>query len=94
MSSTIPTWSLGDRIRKARRDAGLSQQELADTIGVKVGSVSSWEADTAKPRDVITVVSAIAEATDVSVVWLAGLTGEDAMGSARELDGPAQLVCL
>jgi succinyl-CoA synthetase beta subunit len=52
-------------------------QELADGIGVKVGSVSSWEADSAKPRDTFTVVSAIAEATDVSVVWLAGLDTQD-----------------
>ena len=77
MSSTIPKWSLGDRIRKARREAEMSQQELADAIGVKVGSVSSWEADSAKPRDTFTVVSAIAEATDVSVVWLAGLDTQD-----------------
>lgn len=84
MSNTIPNWSLGDRVRKARRAAGMSQQQLADAIGVKVGSVSSWEADTATPRDTLAVVSAIAEATSVSVVWLAGLDGEGAMDSGRE----------
>lgn len=61
---TIPAWTFGDRVRKARRAAGMSQQQLADAIGVKVGSVSSWEADTATPRDTLAVVSAIAEAVE------------------------------
>jgi transcriptional regulator with XRE-family HTH domain len=83
MSNTIPSWSLGDRIRKARRQAEMSQQELADAINVKVGSVSSWEADSATPRHAFEVIAAIAKATDVSVVWLAGLDDGGTMDSHR-----------
>ena len=66
----------------------MSQQELADAIGVKVANLGNWEADTAKPRNTLEVVGAIAAATDVSVVWLAGLSAPDGMDSRRELDGP------
>lgn len=31
------------RIAKLRRDAGLSQQQLADKIGVRRGALSMWE---------------------------------------------------
>lgn len=51
--NTIPEWTIGDRIRKARRAADMSQAELADAIGVKVANLGNWEADTSKPRDTL-----------------------------------------
>lgn len=43
--------SIGDQIRKARKEAGLSQQALADLIGVTRASISQWESNTPKLRD-------------------------------------------
>lgn len=40
---------LGERIKKAREDAGLSQQALADRVGLKQGqSISNYERDQAE----------------------------------------------
>lgn len=43
--------TLGERLRKAREDAGLSQTELAEKIGIKSSSgvISNWERDLNKP---------------------------------------------
>ena len=30
----IPTWTMGDRLAKARRDTGMSTREFADALGV------------------------------------------------------------
>ncbi len=35
---------LGGRIREARRNAGLSQEKLAEQIGVSRQAVTKWEA--------------------------------------------------
>lgn len=40
---TLPMDTLGDRIRHLRGVKGLSQQELADKLGVTKGAVSQWE---------------------------------------------------
>lgn len=42
--------TLGQRIKKARENAGLMQSELAAKIGVKSsGVISNWETDKSKP---------------------------------------------
>ena len=42
--------TLGQRIKKAREEAGLMQSELASKIGVKsAGVISNWETDKSKP---------------------------------------------
>ena len=40
---------LGARLQKLRRQAGMSQQELADRLHVSRQSISKWELGTAKP---------------------------------------------
>jgi transcriptional regulator with XRE-family HTH domain len=69
----VPQWTIGDRIRKARREADLSQQELADAIGVGVNRLGNWEANVNKPDDVVAIAKAIARATAVRADWIAGL---------------------
>jgi transcriptional regulator with XRE-family HTH domain len=75
----IPEWTLGDRFRKARRHAGLTQQQISDQLRVdgktvKVERYSNWEADINKPRggaltDVCLQLEAI---TGFPADWLAG----------------------
>ena len=36
-----PTWTLSDRMWKARKDAGLTAQQIADTIGISRKSVTN-----------------------------------------------------
>lgn len=43
--------SLGERIRRARERARLSQEELAKAAGASVRAVGDWENDRRKPRN-------------------------------------------
>lgn len=71
----MPEWTFGDRLRKARREAKLTQEQMASALGLeKVGRYSAWEADNANPRDIITVAKRVAEVTGVPVDWLLGLS--------------------
>lgn len=59
---------LNQRILKARLDAKLTQEQLADATGKSRGAVSQWEAGDVHPRP--TTLSAIAKATGVDLRWL------------------------
>ncbi len=42
--------SMGARLAKARRNQNLTQEQLAETLGVTRQAVSRWESDTAYPE--------------------------------------------
>ena len=44
-----PSYSLGEMLAKARRDAGLEQEAVATALGVSRPLVSKWERDRAVP---------------------------------------------
>lgn len=69
---TVPDWSLGERIRKARTHAGLDQEQLASRLNVDRRTVSRWETDLTEPN--ATRLTALAEATGVPVEWLLGIS--------------------
>lgn len=58
--------TLGDLLKRARRDAGLDQQQLGDAIGVSNATISKWELDKSQPT--FANVRAIIEATNSD--WL------------------------
>ena len=66
---------LSMRVRKARHPAGLSQQVLAERMGVTRGAVANWESAVAVPA--ARRLARIANVTGVSYEWLA--TGRGAM---------------
>lgn len=66
-----PTYTLGERIRRARMDRGWQQEDLARVVGVSRPQVSKWERNKAIP-DIIEAV-AIAEHTGKSLGWLCGV---------------------
>ena len=45
--------TLGERLRKIRNSARLTQRELADLVGVKTRQIARYEADDAMPRPYI-----------------------------------------
>ena len=70
-----------ERIRRARRKAGLSQAALADLVKVRRRAVSNWES----AKDVLPSMQnlvAIAQACRVSIEWLG--TGRGGMTSDPE----------
>lgn len=85
MSTTthIPVWTMGDRLRKAREDAGLSQAELALEVGVSRATVSNAEVGATTPLPI--TVNAWARITGVPAEWLRTGRVED---TPRPRSGP------
>lgn len=79
---------LSERIRLARRRAGLSQHALAGHCNVSRSAVGNWES-AADVHPSLTSLAAIAKSTHVSFEWLA--TGRGNMGLEHDplLDTPA-----
>lgn len=65
-------WSFGDRVRKVRREAGLTQRQFAAELGVTAASVDAWESDRNKPRDLIGMASLIEDAFSLPHGWVLG----------------------
>jgi transcriptional regulator with XRE-family HTH domain len=64
----IPVWTLGDRLRKARQDAGLEQRDLAEAMGLSPSTIGTYEKGVTPPK--LLVLKAWALATGVPVEWL------------------------
>lgn len=58
---------LGSRIKTAREQAGLTQDDLADIVGLSMRQIQNLESGTSKPYKHL---ATIAEATGRSVEWL------------------------
>jgi len=67
---SVPTWTVGERLCKAREWAGLDQGQLADLIGVSRSTVSNYERGTSKKPPKKIVLNAWALATGVARLWL------------------------
>lgn len=64
---TLPTWTLQDRIRKAREHAGLKQDELAQVLKTTRQTLGRWENGSNTPTE--KNLQALAEATGVPLSW-------------------------
>jgi|SRR5581483_1812973 len=69
-ATIIPTWTVGDRLRKSRIHAGLEQADIARILGVAQSAIAKWERDERKPRDLLRIVEGWAAATHVPREWL------------------------
>ncbi len=67
-SDTENRGSIGDRVRQARKSAGLSQADLAKRIGVSQPAIATWESGVHDPRRV--VMAKLADALSISHEWL------------------------
>jgi transcriptional regulator with XRE-family HTH domain len=72
--------TFGDRLAGAREAAGMTQAELARTLGVRQATLAAWEDDASEPR--ANRLQMLAGMLNVSIRWL--LTGE-----GEGLEGPA-----
>lgn len=72
-----PEWTLGDRLRKAREEAGLDQAALADALGVSRATISNHEVGIGKRGTNRMMIRAWALATGVEAEWIEyGRTGD------------------
>jgi transcriptional regulator with XRE-family HTH domain len=63
------TWTLGDRLHKSRKAAGVSVEAMAKALGVSRNTVTNWETGRAVPRR--GAVIAWAQVTGAPFDWLA-----------------------
>ena len=76
--------TLGERLQRLRRARGMTQEQLAERIGVSRQSLSGWENDAALP-DTVHVV-ALAELFGVTTDYLLmGKTPDSVPSAALEL---------
>lgn len=64
--------TFGDRVAAAREALGMTDEELARRLGVRLKTVRGWENDAAEPR--ANKLQILAGVLNVSIRWL--LTGE------------------
>lgn len=65
---------IGERLLDLRKDAGITQDELAAILNINKHSISSYERDKSEPPDAVKI--AIASYFSVSIDYLLGLTDE------------------
>jgi transcriptional regulator with XRE-family HTH domain len=80
---------IGQRVRATRLDRGLTQDELADQVGVSRSAVAQWE--TGRAGQVTGNLSRIAGALEVNVEYLMYGDDKHAMGEVRQGDELALL---
>lgn len=89
----IPAWTFGDRIRKARGIAGMTQAEFAVAINVSEASLAQWETDRARPRELLDVAKRVDGLTDIPAQWLLGLSLLPRLDSNQEPSGLRSQPC-
>ena len=60
--------TFGEKLKEARKDAGLSQEQLAQKLSVSRSAVAKWESDKGMPD--VNNLKAISQLLDVSVDYL------------------------
>lgn len=76
--------SIGERVREARKEAGITQQQLADKVGVSQPALSELENGDSYGT---TRLAAIASVLGVSALWLEtgrGQKRQDGMGLSQQ----------
>lgn len=74
-------WTLGDRLAKARRHAGLSRAQMAAQLEVSDQTIRNWEYDTIEPR--ASYIKRWAAMTGVTIGYLYGEEDGEGDGGSR-----------
>jgi len=67
-NGSVPEWTFGDRLRKARQVSGLTVRDFAEEIGVSTKTITDAEGDRRRPRKIL--INAYAMRTGVPREWL------------------------
>lgn len=73
--------TFGDRLAGAREAAGLTQEDLAQRLGVRLTTLQNWEDDLAEPRG--NRLQMLAGMLNVSLAWLLTAEGDGLVGPAE-----------
>ena len=91
-ATQVPVFTLGDRLRKARDVTGMSQQQMATSLGIGRRSVSRYEDGDQEPKR--GVVMAWSMVTGVPYRWLAEGVSDTDPNTECELDTPDHRVLI
>jgi transcriptional regulator with XRE-family HTH domain len=72
----------GQRLRQFRKDKGMTQNELADHLGVSIPAISAWEKGRSLPRD--HRLTALAEILGIPLSTLASTAMSDHLGELMD----------
>lgn len=72
----------GERIKAARKAAGLTQAELAKKLGIPYQSIGQWENNIRNPK--YETIQKISKALDVDSLWLMGPDNSDYLLAGAE----------
>jgi transcriptional regulator with XRE-family HTH domain len=97
-SERVPRFTRGDRMAKARRDAGISTGEMARFLDVSPATIGNYEHDRTAPM--LGTLRSWAARTDVALEWLRGgaeppkddAPGEDLALAAVDREPPIMFV--
>lgn len=78
------TWTLGEHLAKARKDAALDQVELSKRVGIARNSLSNYETGRSVPP--FDVAVRIAVVCGVSLEWLAEAVALDSQSEGWEFE--------
>lgn len=85
-AGAVPTWTVGDRLRKAREMVGLDRQAFAVEVGSSRNTIAKYETgDKDVPR---TLLLAWSMRTGVSMEWITGETGGPGGGEGMSTTNP------
>jgi len=85
--------TFGDRLAAAREAQGLSQTQLAKSLGVRANTLKSWEEDRSEPR--ANRLSMMAGLLNVSLMWLINGEGDGLDAPQEDLhEVPADIATL
>lgn len=72
----IPIWTFGERVRKARREVGLTQEAMAKQLGVGAPAYAAWESGRNMPANLPDVVVRLERISGVPRSWFLGWADE------------------
>jgi transcriptional regulator with XRE-family HTH domain len=84
IDARVPEWTFAERLRKARRDLGWRQADMAERLGVKPSTYEAWETGRNKP-DVADLAEKLEGVTGITRLWFVGWT--DGGGTGPNPDG-------
>lgn len=74
----IPEWTFAERVRKVRRDLGLTQEEMAAKLAVGDKRYSAWESGKNTPSDIAEIAVTLERVSGVPRTWFLGWADEEA----------------
>src|SRR5690349_9007322 len=86
----VPQWSLSDRLRKIRRDRGLTQEQIAQDLSINPPTWSAWESGRTRPHDVVGLAVAIENKYGVPASWTLGVLTAPDQSMTNPVGIPAQ----